>query len=271
MNNYIYSTNGRDILDNNADDSEILMYELNNAIVNIYKLILEDMGYDLGYKKNQISYFNYLENDPLDFSENYLEGDDSEIGPIGDIDFSNYKGGVIDINKLISLYPKGNKNYIAGAVMALDKYGDKIGLTPKGKLMVLGQFAHESGGFRYAYELSKGKDKPYGRPVPPYNKIYYGRGPIQVTWAENYKKISQNIFPSLGIHVDIFKDPDICCTNIEIGCAASLAWFMLPGNGKAIQFANGCNIKGLTKKINGGYTGLQDRINHTQKIFEAAK
>ena len=251
------------------DDSELLFYELNKTIVNIYKLALEDMGYDLGETNNETRYINYLEDNPLDFSDEYVELDD--IGPIIPIDFSNYNGGVISIEKLISLYPKGNKSYIAGAVMALDKYGNKIGLTQKGKLMVLGQFAYESGGFKYTYELGYGKNKDYGKPVPPYNKVYYGRGPIQITWSYNYKKIAYDIFPSLGINEDIFKNPDICCTNIEIGCAASLAWFMLPGNKVTIQYANNGDIKSLTKKINGGYTGLDERIMHTQKILNAAK
>ena len=255
----------------NMDDSEKLFYELNKTIVNIYKLSLEDMGYDLEDTNNKVVYFNYLEDDPLDFSDGNLEHDDNSPGPITPIDFSNYKGGIISIDKLISLYPKCNKSYIAGAIMALDKYGGKIGLTQKGKLMVLGQFAYESGGFKYAYELGYGKNKDYGKPVPPYNKVYYGRGPIQITWSYNYKKIAYDIFPSLGINEDIFKNPDICCTNIEIGCAASLAWFMLPGNKVAIQYANNGDIKSLTKKINGGYTGLDERIMHTQKILNAAK
>ena len=251
------------------DDSELLFYELNKTIVNIYKLALEDMGYDLGETNNETRYINYLEDNPLDFSDEYVELDD--IGPIIPIDFSNYNGGVISIEKLISLYPKGNKSYIAGAVMALDKYGNKIGLTQKGKLMVLGQFAHESGGFKFTYELGFGKGKPYGNPEPPYNQVYFGRCPIQITWSYNYKKIAYEIFPKMGINVDIYKNPNICCTNIEIGCAASLAWFLLPGNNKAIQYANNGDIRGLTKKINGGYTGLQERLNHTQKIINATK
>lgn len=252
------------------DDSELLFYELNNAIVNIYKLAIEGMGYYLGETKNETRYINYLEDDPLDFSDNDKETDDGSIGPIIPLDFENYKGGVISIDKLINLYPNGNKSYIAGAVMALDKYGDKIGLTQKGKLMILGQFAHESGGFKFTYELGKGKGRPYGNPEPPYNQIYFGRGPIQITWSYNYKKIAYEIFPKMGINVDIFKDPNICCTNIEIGCAASLAWFLLPGNSKGVQYANNGDIDNLTRKINGGYNGLKDRYQHTQKIINAA-
>ena len=42
----------------------------------------------------------------------------------------------------------------------------------------------------------------------------------------------------------------------------------MPGNGKrAIKCANNGDVVGLSKAINGGYNGLQDRINNTKKIF----
>jgi predicted chitinase len=45
---------------------------------------------------------------------------------------------------------------------------------------------------------------------------------------------------------------------------------MLPVNGKrAMAAANSGDVKALTKAINGGYNGLQDRQNNTKKIFSA--
>ena len=134
--------------------------------------------------------------------------------------------------------------------------------------MVLAQFAHESGNFIYTHEIDNGKGRSYGRPSGPYGKVYYGRGPIQITWEANYKQITQKCFPKIGITADIHKDPDLCCRNLEIGCAASLCWFMLSGNGKsAIAAANAGDVRALTKAINGGYNGLQDRVNNTNKIL----
>lgn len=37
-------------------------------------------------------------------------------------------------------------------------------------------------------EYGKGEGQPYGEPVGPYDQIYYGRGYVQLTWEENYKK-----------------------------------------------------------------------------------
>ena len=260
------------------DRSEICVKEICHTAVNIYKLCLEEMGYDLGPTNNEIDYHNFLADDPIKFEEEIdaedfvYEDPNSVIVGENSVDFSNYKGGIISVEKLTQIFPKGNKNYMAAAVAALDKYGSKVGLNDKGKLMVLAQFAHESGNFIYTHEIGYGKGRAYGKPAGPYGRVYYGRGPIQITWETNYKQITQNCFPKIGLNVDIHKNPDLCCTNLEIGCAASLCWFMLPGNGKrAIAAANAGDVRGLTKAINGGYNGLQDRIDKTNKIFRAVQ
>ena len=74
----------------------------------------------------------------------------------------------------------------------------------------------------------------------------------------------------MGINANIWENPDLCEQNYLVGCAASLAWFMLQGNGKmAVKAANAGDIKNLTKAINGGYNGIEDRIKITQKIIKA--
>lgn len=43
-------------------------------------------------------------------------------------------------------------------------------------------------------EYGKGKGRPYGKPHPITNKIYYGRGLVQITWYENYLKMSKILY-----------------------------------------------------------------------------
>lgn len=227
--------------------------------LDLIKEIYESIGYGLGRTNNVCNYKNYLINNPEMFGNSF--GLDSGS-------FENYTGGIISLDNLMKIYPRAKREYAGAALAALDKYGSTIGLSDKGKLMVLAQFAHESGNFVYTAELGKGKGRKYGLPSGPYNKIYYGRGPIQITWEENYKSITQNIFPRMGINTDIWADPDLCEQNLLIGCAASLAWFLLPGNGKkAIAAANAGDVLALTKAINGGTNGLADRQKNTEKIF----
>ena len=50
------------------DESEIYIKELSHTIINLYKLVIEDMGYDMGDTNNEIEYRNYLIESPLDFN-----------------------------------------------------------------------------------------------------------------------------------------------------------------------------------------------------------
>lgn len=49
------------------DESEIYVQEIQRARVNLYKLLFEEMGYDLGPTVNQMEYRNYLVEDPINF------------------------------------------------------------------------------------------------------------------------------------------------------------------------------------------------------------
>ena len=93
------------------DESEIYVKELSHTIINLYKLAIEDMGYDMGDTNNEIEYRNYLSSDPI-----YFYKDDESTIENGDtidssIDFSNYIGGIISIDKLMQIYPKANRKY----------------------------------------------------------------------------------------------------------------------------------------------------------------
>ena len=255
-----YKISENNIQSDGRDDSDVFIQEIQNTKLNIVKELYEVWGYDLGDNFANVEFRNYSIDNPLVFED----PNESLI----DIDLSNYKGEVFSVETLCKIFPHGSKDYIGAALTALDKYGDAVGLNQKGKLMVLAQFGAESG-FLYKAELGKGKGRKYGLPAGPYNKIYYGRGPIQITWEQNYKKISKEIFPKMGITADIWKDPDLCERNLIIGCAASLAWFMLPGNGKrAVECANKGDVDGLSKAINGGWNGIDKRREYTKKIFQ---
>ena len=67
-------------------------------------------------------------------------------------------------------------------------------------------------------EYGKGKGKRYGRRLTmngkPYTEphIYYGRGLVQLTWWDNYKKVGD----ALGI--DLLNNPSIIGESIETAC-----------------------------------------------------
>lgn len=278
------------------DEHEELINNIESLKLNLIKDVYEMLGYELGsYDDAPIEYHNYLVDDnvivndneggrivpeqTLNTVQNGVESDTPEsttsVSPdstnTGDtnVDTSGYTGGLISIDDLMKIFPKAKRDYALAALAALEKYGDAVGLNDKGKLMVLAQFAVESGRFIYTAELGKGKGRKYGVPAGPYGKIYYGRGPIQITWEGNYKKIYQTVFPKMGLTANIWADPDICEQNLVIGCAASLGWFALSGNGKrAVQCANNGDVDGLSKAINGGWNAIEHRREYTRKIFQ---
>ena len=86
---------------------------------------------------------------------------------------------------------------------------------------------------------------------------YRGRGLIQLTGKSNYLKCG----PSMGL--DLTATPEYLET--VAGAVKSAYWFWST-NGLN-SFADADDIKGMTKKINGGYIGLEER----QHLYDVAK
>jgi putative chitinase len=51
--------------------------------------------------------------------------------------------------------------------------------------------------------------KSYWNPVGPYKKAYYGRGHVQLTWEDNYKKGQQRLKDVYGLDVLIHPHPEL--------------------------------------------------------------
>jgi putative chitinase len=81
---------------------------------------------------------------------------------------------------------------------------------------------------------------------------YCGRGLIQLTGKNNYRAFADSIETSV-------EDASEYLATFE-GAAQSACWFWESNN--LNRFADVGDIKGLTKAINGGYIGLDDRIKH---------
>jgi putative chitinase len=83
---------------------------------------------------------------------------------------------------------------------------------------------------------------------------YCGRGLIQLTGKDNYTWFAASL------HIS----PDEASEYLQTfeGAAQSACWFWETNN--LNRFADAGDIKGLTKAINGGYIGLDDRIQHYQ-------
>lgn len=83
---------------------------------------------------------------------------------------------------------------------------------------------------------------------------FCGRGLIQLTGRKNYTAFAASVGMSVDDAVEYLKTFE--------GAAESACWFWKTNN--LNRFADVGDIKGLTKAINGGYIGLDDRIKHYQ-------
>ena len=87
---------------------------------------------------------------------------------------------------------------------------------------------------------------------------YRGRGPIQLTGRGNYADFSN------AFGVDVVKNPELVQTNKETGLMAAV-WFW--NKNGLNELADAQDIKAMTKRINGGYNGLEDRVNLYKRVM----
>lgn len=87
---------------------------------------------------------------------------------------------------------------------------------------------------------------------------YCGRGLIQLTGKDNYTRYAQSTEQSV-------EDAAEHLTTFE-GCVQSAAWFWEANN--LNQYADSGDILTMTKRINGGTLGLEDRQQHYQHAIQ---
>jgi len=85
---------------------------------------------------------------------------------------------------------------------------------------------------------------------------YRGRGPIQLTGKDNYRAFSKEMFDDWE---NLFENPDWVTSDRDFALMSAI-WFW--NKNKLNVQADAGDIKLMTKKINGGYIGLEDRIKH---------
>ena len=146
---------------------------------------------------------------------------------------------------------------------------DKNGInTPLRLAHFMAQIEHESGGFKYLTELGSrayfnkydGR-KDLGNTQAGDGYKFRGRGYIQITGRANYTEISKD----LGI--DFVSNPDLLSQ--EANAMLSAIWFW--NKRKLNTFADRNDIITLTKRINGGSNGLEDRSRKLAKWKDLLK
>jgi len=124
----------------------------------------------------------------------------------------------------------------------------------------IAQLAHESDNFNAMEEYASGQAyegrADLGNTEPGDGKRFKGRGPIQCTGRNNYRKYGRLLGINIEAKPTLVSDP-------EIGYAvACLYWDANNLN----RFADADDIDTLTRRINGGTNGLADRKAKLNKV-----
>jgi len=188
------------------------------------------------------------------------------------------------------------KGHIPDSVIAkIPETASKFGINTPIKLAhFLSQCGHESGGFKVTSEnLNYGAKGLRGifakyfptdalaasyerKPEKIANKVYSnrmgngdeasgegykfrGRGFIQLTGKDNYKAFGA------AIGVDILANPDLVATEYAL---LSAAWFFSKNCLRKCVDASGASVLAVTKSVNGGTIGLEDRKKHFKEYYD---
>lgn len=165
-----------------------------------------------------------------------------------------------------------NVSNMNSVLVALDKYGAQFGLDKAHRLaQFMAQLMHESGDFRYDREVwgpttaQNGYEgrKDLGNTQKGDGKKFSGRGAIQITGRANYKEFTSWCRSNLNTVVpDFSQEPDKINTDPYEGLVPIWYWSTRDLN----RYADNGDIESITRKINGGKNGLEDRINHYVRI-----
>src|SRR5687767_12580681 len=143
--------------------------------------------------------------------------------------------------------------------------------TPARAAAFLAQLAHESGQFRFMEEIwgptpAQRRYEPVstlaanlGNTEPGDGKRFKGRGPIQITGRANYRRFGD----LLG--TDLVADPARAALPELAFRIAGLFWWK-KGLNELADRATHEAFREITRRINGGFNGLEDR----QKFYTAA-
>lgn len=88
---------------------------------------------------------------------------------------------------------------------------------------------------------------------------YCGRGLIQLTGKTNYESCGAELQVDLDSNPQYLESPE--------GACRSAAWFWWSRD--LNELADTGDIKAITKRVNGGFIGLEDRIAHYETALEA--
>lgn len=157
-----------------------------------------------------------------------------------------------------------NKKVVDGLVKYLPEALEKYKINTKLRIAhFLAQIAHESDHFRTTEEYASGAAyegrKDLGNVRKGDGRRYKGRGVLQITGRANYKTYGKKIGH------DLENNPELAATP-EVSVLTAAQYWQDRGLNELADADNG---KQITRKVNGGYNGLNDRLEKIKRAKRA--
>jgi putative chitinase len=170
---------------------------------------------------------------------------------------------MLDADILHQVFPVAGQRVIEFAPL-LATTCEEFGIdTPLRVAYFLGQVGQESGELYYTQELASGQAyegrKDLGNIVPGDGVRFKGRGLIQVTGRYNYSLAATALGLPLLDHPELLSQSGPACR--------VTGWFWQTK--QLNHYADIQDINTLTRRINGGFNGLPNRILYTQRACKA--
>lgn len=184
---------------------------------------------------------------------NLMQGD---VLSLGEAELDDFLGQVLHECGMLERLTE-NLNYTAAALVA--KFPNRITRAEAqkyGRLEnargVVVQRANQEAIANTIYGGDWGRRK-LGNTEPGDGWRFRGRGPIQVTGRYNYTEVGK------AIGVDIVSSPDLLATDPNVSLAATIRWWERNLPDEVMH-----NLPEVTKRVNGGYTGIEARRSLTE-------
>lgn len=165
------------------------------------------------------------------------------------------------------IFPNTKSSIIDRFLEPLNEVMEKYEInTPLRKAAFIAQIGHESGGLIYKEEIASGKAYDTGRLAISLGNTpeadgdgqrFKGRGLIQLTGRANYLKFAKYMNMSLNDVINYLKT--------DMGAVEVAGWFWMIKNLNIL--ADQQMFTKITKRINGGINGLNDR----KRLYSLAK
>lgn len=172
----------------------------------------------------------------------------------------------LNIAQLAQIYPQATRSNIEKALPSLNDTLKRYNIDTVDRVACfLGQLGQESGELRFTRELwgptyqqrrYEGR-KDLGNTVAGDGYRFRGRGLIQTTGRANYGSVSRRL------NFDFITNPDALSLFPWAALSAGDYWDMKNLN----PIADNLDVETITKKVNGGYTALDERIDYTNNAL----